>query len=470
LETIFIEQDNKRQASQNISDANGNQIKRIVGTDTFDLKYDAENRLVEVKKNSTVVASFAYDADGRRVKSIMGTETTLFIGAHYQVANPDVPESKIITKYYFAGAQRVATPALAPGASVRTCTTPTTCAAPQYLLSDHLGSTSLVVKDTITGVRENDVISELRYTAWGEVRYSNGTTPTDYTYTGQYSNVDDFGLMFYNARWYDPALGRFAQADTIVPGGVQGLDRYAYVSNNPLRYIDPTGHMMTEDEGGGGDGSYGLAFLRSRRERERSQQAAKRIRDQMNRCETFASCNGGFTGVFPAFLPPVQPMCIATTGPQCTAGDHPEISQLESLLNQVGFSVDTMELIEVVEEGIQWGRPVYKQIKYAIPLGGLEYGFDATLQLHDDRSMHLTLYQRALRAGVRYLESFAIDGASSFVGTSAATALQLSAPEAPVVAAGTGYIIGSYSTSAILENWATQKNPALFSSLGLGGP
>ena len=48
--------------------------------------------------------------------------------------------------------------------------------------------------------------------------------------------------MFYNARWYDPALGRFAQADSIVPPGVQGLDRYAYVNNNPMLYTDPTGH------------------------------------------------------------------------------------------------------------------------------------------------------------------------------------------------------------------------------------
>ena len=87
------------------------------------------------------------------------------------------------------------------------------------------------------------------------------TTPayslTKYTYTGQYSYItplwgmDDptttgitegFGLMFYNARWYDPALGRFAQADTIVPGGVQGLDRYAYVRNSPLIFTDPTGN------------------------------------------------------------------------------------------------------------------------------------------------------------------------------------------------------------------------------------
>ena len=52
----------------------------------------------------------------------------------------------------------------------------------------------------------------------GEVRYESGTTPTDYTFTGQFSYSADFGLMFYNARWYDAALGRFAQADTVIPG------------------------------------------------------------------------------------------------------------------------------------------------------------------------------------------------------------------------------------------------------------
>ncbi|MGC8787967.1 MAG: RHS repeat-associated core domain-containing protein, partial [Anaerolineae bacterium] len=52
-------------------------------------------------------------------------------------------------------------------------------------------------------------------------------------------------MYLYNARWYDPSLGRFAQADTIVPvqtQGTQAWDRYGYVNNNPLRYSDPSGH------------------------------------------------------------------------------------------------------------------------------------------------------------------------------------------------------------------------------------
>ena len=53
------------------------------------------------------------------------------------------------------------------------------------------------------------------------------------------------GLMYYNARYYHPALGRFVSADTIVPeaGNPQSLNRYAYVLNNPLRYVDPNGNI-----------------------------------------------------------------------------------------------------------------------------------------------------------------------------------------------------------------------------------
>jgi hypothetical protein len=50
--------------------------------------------------------------------------------------------------------------------------------------------------------------------------------------------------MFYNARYYDPGIGRFTQVDTIVPNmfNPQSLNRYTYVLNNPVKYIDPSGY------------------------------------------------------------------------------------------------------------------------------------------------------------------------------------------------------------------------------------
>jgi len=54
----------------------------------------------------------------------------------------------------------------------------------------------------------------------------------------------------YVARQYDPALGRFLQADTIVPNPAnpQSLNRYSYTLGNPLRYTDPSGHRCEEPE------------------------------------------------------------------------------------------------------------------------------------------------------------------------------------------------------------------------------
>jgi RHS repeat-associated protein len=72
--------------------------------------------------------------------------------------------------------------------------------------------------------------------------------PTVSQYTNHYS-VDYIELYWYNSRWYDPALGRFAQADTVIPDATQGIqawDRYAYVNNNPLRFIDPTRHYLDD--------------------------------------------------------------------------------------------------------------------------------------------------------------------------------------------------------------------------------
>jgi RHS repeat-associated protein len=59
-----------------------------------------------------------------------------------------------------------------------------------------------------------------------------------------------FRLMDYNARYYDPYLNRFISADTVVPnpGDPQDLNRYAYAGNNPVRYTDPTGHYLFEEE------------------------------------------------------------------------------------------------------------------------------------------------------------------------------------------------------------------------------
>jgi RHS repeat-associated protein len=84
---------------------------------------------------------------------------------------------------------------------------------------------------------------------YGEARSASGTLPAERQFTGQ--RLDGLsGLYFYNARYYDAGLGRFASADSIVPatGNPQAWNRYSYVLNNPLRFLDPTGHYVTQGE------------------------------------------------------------------------------------------------------------------------------------------------------------------------------------------------------------------------------
>jgi RHS repeat-associated protein len=87
------------------------------------------------------------------------------------------------------------------------------------------------------------------FTPYGEERWTNGATPTDFTFTGQ-RNEAGFGLMDYNARYYSARLGRFVSPDTVVPEpeNSQSWNRYAYVFNNPLNYIDPSGHDPLDEE------------------------------------------------------------------------------------------------------------------------------------------------------------------------------------------------------------------------------
>jgi RHS repeat-associated protein len=99
----------------------------------------------------------------------------------------------------------------------------------------------------------------VRYKPFGYQRWSSGTIPTHYQFTGQ-SFDQDTGLYFYNSRFYDPSLGRFIQPDMIVPepSNAQALNRYAYVYNNPLNYTDPSGHSALWQGGGSIDGAYGF--------------------------------------------------------------------------------------------------------------------------------------------------------------------------------------------------------------------
>ena len=111
-----------------------------------------------------------------------------------------------------------------------------------YLLTDHLGSTALVTNAS------GGVVGQQRYYPYGTGRPTDTALPTDYRFTGQ-RREGTIGLYDYGTRFYDPLLGRFLSADTVVPepGNPQALNRYSYVLNNPLKYTDPSGHAIFEE-------------------------------------------------------------------------------------------------------------------------------------------------------------------------------------------------------------------------------
>ncbi len=240
---------------------------RVFWHDTSYVKL--QNVQVQSRANGVTEAD-QYDGDGNRVsRTRAGVTTTYGFGRWEQTGTT-------IRKYYPFGGDTIAVRDSVAGLS--------------YLHSDHLGGASAVT--TTSGT----LSSWQRFDPWGQVRATStgGVTQTTRNFTGQY--LDATGLLYYNARYYDPSLGRFISADSIVPGNASGgmdgialkpltvsfsepgfvsklnqenqfgpwftlssqerqqlgspmgpqnpqaLNRYSYVLNNPLRFMDPSGH------------------------------------------------------------------------------------------------------------------------------------------------------------------------------------------------------------------------------------
>ncbi len=108
-----------------------------------------------------------------------------------------------------------------------------------YLYNDHLGSAGAM---QISDGSQPPIVTQ--YTPFGGYRPGSGPNGvTDRGFTGHVENAY-IKLIDMQARWYDPAIGRFISPDTIIPDPTnpQSFNRYSYVYNNPVNFTDPTGH------------------------------------------------------------------------------------------------------------------------------------------------------------------------------------------------------------------------------------
>lgn len=108
---------------------------------------------------------------------------------------------------------------------------------PEYLHRDHLGS----VRATTDA--SGAVVTERSYGTWGDVIASNGTPSVPQQYVGAHGD-DENGLVLLGARYYDSDLGQMLSPDSIIPDVYvpQSLHPYSYVLNDPMTYVDPSGH------------------------------------------------------------------------------------------------------------------------------------------------------------------------------------------------------------------------------------
>lgn len=127
-----------------------------------------------------------------------------------------------------------------------------------YIHTDYLGSIMALSNSS------GQLVEKYYYDAWGNRKNPSNWTLADTRtnliidrgYTG-HEHIDNAGLINMNGRLYDPILGRMLSPDPFTAPGTQGLNRYSYVLNNPLKYTDPSGYKPIMDPMPYWDNSWG---------------------------------------------------------------------------------------------------------------------------------------------------------------------------------------------------------------------
>lgn len=221
-------------------DGNGNQVTRPEESITY-TAFDLPLHIGGLRN-----ADFLYDASGIRArKKVTGggtgtLETTYVAGLYERRATNDTTIDHV---FYVRAGDRVVAQVVRRQGGAET---------KQFLHDDRLGSVDAVTDSA------GKVIERTKHDPFGN-RVDNFNVPTlptalsspaakvRFGFTG-HEQDDELGLVNMRGRIYDPRLGRFLTTDPLVslPSFGQSYNRYSYVFNNPLGFVDPTGLVGEE--------------------------------------------------------------------------------------------------------------------------------------------------------------------------------------------------------------------------------
>ena len=190
--------------------------------------YDCESRLTDVNDQSNnPIASYEYDYLGRRVSKTVDSNTTKYCYDGDQVI-AEYENDTLVRKFIYG-----------PGIDEPICMIDVSDSNKKYYYHfDGVGSVVALSKEN------REIVERYSYDAFGEPnRTSDLNNP--YYFTGRRLDTETH-LYYYRARYYAYDIGRFLQVDPI--GYDDGLNMYAYVSNNPVSFVDPFGLCKDSDE------------------------------------------------------------------------------------------------------------------------------------------------------------------------------------------------------------------------------
>jgi RHS repeat-associated protein len=223
-------------------DANGNiATDTIVGT-TTEYLYGHADRMYAVERGGVRLGEYYYNAFGQLVLRITtntmpsGWTVYFYDQAGHPIAEYDGITADLLREYVWLGDTPIAV--IEPGSPATT----------YYIHTDHIGRPMAMTDAGGNFVNETDFV------VFGNTWSVSGAVGVDLRFPGQMAQYES-GLFYNWNRQYDPTIARYTQPDPL--GMVDGPSRYAYVGNDPLQKVDPTGQFISP---GALDGIWELLF------------------------------------------------------------------------------------------------------------------------------------------------------------------------------------------------------------------